>query len=490
MRQKLIEASCEVSEEMMEKYFAEEPLTEEELLNGLKEGIKEQNFIPILCAAGDKQIGVLPIADFIINIMPTPDHFKQVKGIIKDGGEVITRKIEENEKFSAFVFKTTVDPFAGRTSFLKIHSGKIRVGDEILNVQKDEKIKIGHIYILKGKNRDEISEASAGDIVVLAKLENTLTSDSLSDTSHTIKFPSLKIPSPIAFTAVTSDNKKDMEKISNALYKIIEEDPSFVVKYNKETKETVIENNGQLQTEIALKKIEAKNNLKIVRSVPKVAYRETIKKKTPGHYRHKKQSGGHGQFGEVFIEVSPKQRGEGFEFENNIVGGAIPKNFIPAVEKGVIEAMEYGVLAGYPVMDIKVTLYDGKYHDVDSSEMAFKIAGRGAMKEAMQQASPVLLEPIMKAKIYAPDEYTGGIMSDLNSKRARVSGSSLGTDGLTEIEALVPLSEMLKYSIDLKGITSGEGTFEMEFSHYEELQGRDAEMVIKAAELQKAEENN
>jgi elongation factor G len=485
-RVQMIEVACEVNEELMEKYFAEEKLTDEEIFSGLKAGIKEQNFIPVLCSAGEQNIGSLSILDFIVNMLPSPGDIGEVKGLSEDGGE-ITRKISEDEPFSAFVFKTMIDPYAGRTSFLKIHSGKLRVGDEIFNPQKQEKTKVGHIYIMKGKNRDEVSEVSAGDIVVLAKLENTLTSDTLCDPANVIMYEPLKIPSPVSFTAVRAESKKDEEKMNNSLYKLIEEDPSFVVKFNKETKQTVIENNGQLQTEIALKKIEKRNNIKIERSVPRVAYRETIRKKTQAHYRHKKQSGGHGQFGEVFIEVSPKPRGEGFEFENNIVGGAIPKNFIPAVEKGVLEAMESGVLAGYPVMDIKVNLYDGKYHDVDSSEMAFKIAGRGAMNDGMEKANPVLLEPIMKAKIYAPDEYTGGIMSDLNSKRARVSGSNVGSDGLTEIEAQVPLAEMLKYSIDLKGITSGEGTFEMEFSHYEELQGREADMVIKAVQELKEE---
>ncbi len=488
-RVQLIEVACEVNEALMEKYFAEEELTDEEIFEGLKTGIKEHNFIPVLCAAGEQNIGSLSILDLILNMMPYPNVREEVKGLNKEGEEEISRKVSEDEPFSAFIFKTMVDPYAGKTSFLKIHSGKLRVGDEIINPQKQEKIKVGHIYILKGKERDEVSEVSTGDIVALAKLENTLTSDTLCDSSNIIIYEHLKIPSPVSFTAVRAESKKDEEKMNNALYKLIEEDPSFVVKFNKETKQTVIENNGQLQTEIALQKIEKRNNIKIERSVPRVAYRETIRKKTQAHYRHKKQSGGHGQFGEVFIELSPKQRGEGFEFDNNIVGGAIPKNFIPAVEKGVLEAMESGVLAGYPVMDVKINLYDGKYHDVDSSEMAFKIAGRGAMKEGMNNANPVLLEPVMKAKIYAPDDYTGGIMSDLNSKRARVSGSNVGSDGLTEIEAFVPLSEMLKYSIDLKGITSGEGTFEMEFSHYDELQGREADMVIKAAEQMKEEEN-
>jgi len=489
IRTKLTESACETDEALMEKYFAEQPLTEEEFHRGLKAAIKNQNFIPVLCTSVLKGIGILPLLDFITNFMPAPDLFSEIEGKSKlDGGDVVKRKVSPDSPFSAFVFKTMVDPFAGRTTFLKIHSGKLRVGDEIINPIKNESHKVGHIYIMMGKNRNEVSEAVAGDIVVLAKLEKTLTGDTMCDSNNVVYLPPLKIPSPISFVAVKAVNKKEEEKVSNALYKIIEEDPSFRVTFNKETRETVIENNGQLQTEIALRKIEAKNNLKIERSVPRVAYRETIKKKATASYRHKKQSGGHGQFGECHIEVEPMQRGEGFEFVNNIVGGAIPKNFIPAVEKGVIEAMENGVLAGYPVMDVRVKLFDGKYHDVDSSEMAFKIAGRGAMKEGMAAASPVLLEPIMKAKIQAPDNYIGGIMGDLNTKRGRVLGSNPIGGGLTEIEAHVPLVEMLKYAIDLKAVTSGEGTFEMEFDHYEELTGRDADNVIKEAQLLKEAE--
>ncbi len=492
-RVQILESACETDEALMEKYFEDEnSLTEEEIFKGLKAGLKEQNFIPVLCASGEKHIGVNPILDFIVNLMPSPDEFGEVKGFDKEGEDAneITRKIFDDAPFSAFVFKTLIDPYAGRTSFLKIYSGKLRVGDEIYNPQKDEKHKVGHIYIMQGKDRSDVSEAGAGDLVVLAKLEKTLTGDTLCDTNEVIFLPPLKIPSPVSFTAVKALDKKGEEKLGFALQKITEEDPSFQIKFNKETKQTVIENNGQLQTEIALKKIEAKNNIKIERSTPRVAYRETVKKKATASYRHKKQSGGHGQFGEVHIELAPKPRGEGFEFINKIVGGAIPKNFIPAVEKGVIEAMENGVIASYPVMDVAVTLFDGKYHDVDSSEMAFKIAGRGAMRDGLSKAGPVLLEPIMSAKIYVPDDYTGNIMSDLNSKRGRVLGSNPIGGSITEIEAHVPLSEMLKYSIDLKGITSGEGTFEMEFDHYEELQGRDADMVVKESEEFREEENN
>lgn len=490
-RVKLVEAACETDEALMEKYFEDEnSLTEEEIIKGLKIGIKQANFVPVLGTAGEKHIGTIPTLDFIVNLLPSPVDKEFSYYEKPEDEEAKTEKSSPDNPFVGLVFKTMIDPFAGRTSYVKIESGKLRVGDEIINPEKEEKHKIGHLYIMMGKNRNEVSEAVAGDIVVLAKLEKTLTGDTMCDTSNVRYLEPIKIPSPVSFVAVKAESKKEEEKLGHALQRICEEDPSFRVVFNNETRQTVIENNGQLQTEIALKKIEDKNNIKIERSVPRVAYRETIRKKTTASYRHKKQSGGHGQFGEVHIEVEPKTRGEGFEFVNNIVGGAIPKNFIPAVEKGIIEAMDTGVLAEYPVMDIKVRLFDGKYHDVDSSEMAFKIAGRGAMKEAMNQANPVLLEPVMKAKIFAPDDYTGPIMSDLNSKRGRVLGQKMAGGGIIEIEAHVPLVEMLKYSIDLKGITSGEGTFEMEFDHYDEIQGREADMVIKEAQRLKEEENS
>lgn len=485
---KLIESACETDEALMEKYFAEEKLTEEEILKGLKVSIKEQNFIPVLCSSVEKSIGMLPLLDFIANLMPSAKSIEEVTGIAQSKAEeIIKRKRNIEEPFSAFIFKTMIDPYAGRTSFLKVQSGKLRVGDEIINPVKDEKHKVGHLYVMQGKNRNDVSEVIAGDIVVITKLEKTLTGHTLCCPNNLIILQPLDIPAPVSFTAVRAESKKEEEKLNQYLQKITEEDPSFNIRYNAETRQTVIENNGQLQTEIALRKIEAKSNIKIDRSIPRIAYRETIKKKSDANYRHKKQSGGHGQFGEVHIEIEPRQRGEGFEFVNNIVGGSIPRNFIPAVEKGVIEAMQTGVLAEYPVMDVRVRLYDGKYHDVDSSEMSFKIAGRGAMKDALRKASPILLEPIMKVKISAPDDYTGPIMSDLNSKRAKVLGSNMIGGGLTEIEAHVPLVEMLKYSIDLKGITSGEGTFEMDFDHYEELQGKDAEKVVKEVEKLKNE---
>lgn len=476
----LMEAVAEASDDLIEKYLGGEPLTKEEMLSAFKRTVSESKFIPIICGSVEKNIGVISLLRISTEGFPSPLWRENCKGKNPKTNEEIERNISKDEPFSGLCFKTIIDPFLGRLSFIKIISGTLNKDEEILIVNKDAKIKTNKFLSPIGNKFNDIEKGITGDILVIQKVDEISTSDTLSDKNSPIIFPPLDLPQAVYSVAISTDDKKHEEKLISTLQRFSEEDPTLSIKFNPETKQNVVSGMGELHLDVYFSIIKKQMKIDFNTEIPKINYKETIKKQVEARYRHKKQSGGHGQFGEVAIRVIPAKRGEGFKFINKIVGGVIPKQFIPGVEKGLIEGMEEGVLAKYPVVDINVELFDGSYHPVDSSEMSFKIAARQALKNALQNGDPVILEPIMKLRVYAPDKYTGDIISDLNSKRGRVQGMEPLPGQNTLIKAEVPHSELLRYAIDLKSLTQGTGSFEVEFDHYTPVTGKLAEQVIEA----------
>lgn len=476
-RDRLKELICEVDDSLTERFLSGEHFTDEEIIAALTKSILHYKVVPILFGSALKSIGIGALLDTLIRYMPSPSYVPIAEGENPVTGEKAKRSIESNDPFAAFIFKTTIDQYAGRISFFKVRSGTLSTGDEIYNSRTGKKEKISHIYTSRGKKQIEAERITAGDIGVLAKLQDCKTCDTISVFSAPFKFPALSLPQPIYFTAIKII-KNDVKALE-ALSLISQEDQTFHIEYDAETKETVIKAMGDLQVKLALERVIAATKAEIEQTVPRVAYRETIRKKAAAQYRHKKQSGGSGQFGEVHLEVEPLGRDKGFEFINDIFGGSIPKQYIPGVEKGVQEALSAGPLGKFPMVDVKVRVYDGKYHDVDSNELSFKIAGCMAAKEALKNANPVLLEPIMNVIVYVPDVYTGAVMNDLTGKRGKILGMESASNMTQMIKAQVPLADMMKYSIDMKALTSGKGTFEMEHSHYQELTGVLADKVLE-----------
>ncbi len=489
LRASMVEAACGTDDELIEKFLNEEEITNEEIYKGIQKGLIDSTVIPVLCGASLNAIGSHLLLDYIINTCPSPLDKPDYIAFKPGSEEPIEKKIREDDLFSGYVFKTLIDQYAGKFSFFKVFSGRVSTNDEILDMKNQNKEKASHIYALQGNKKTEVPYITAGDIGAFVKLDSIHSDETICSADNQVIIKGVEIPQPVSFSAVSGVNRDDDEKLNEQLYKLAEEDLGFSVEFDSETKETVLKSMGEMQTDINLDIIRHRIGIEIDKRTPKIAYKETIKKKASARYKHKKQSGGHGQYGECEIEVEPLPKGGDFEFVDDIFGGAIPKTYIPGVEKGVKEAMEEGVVAGYPVCDIKVRLYDGSYHSVDSNEHSFKVAGRYAMRHAMEKASPVLLEPVMHVKVFVSDSLMGAVMNDLNSKRARVQGMNKYKDDIQVIEADVPLSEMLRYSIDLKAITSGAGTFEMQFSHYEELTGRLADKVVEDRKREKEEEN-
>jgi len=483
----LMEAVAEASDDLIEKFLEGEKLTHEEMLNGFLKTIEEGKFIPIICGSVEKNIGIMSLLRIIEEAFPDITYKKEIKAKDTEGNEKIV-KIDPKGSFSGFCFKTVVDQFSGKLSYIQVLSGSINKDDELSIPEKNTKIKISKILSPLGNKYTEIEKGNCGDIVVIQKIDELETSLTICDKNETIIFPPLDLPQPIHSVAIHCKDKNAEEKLIAALNKFTEEDASLILKFNPETHENVISGMGELHLDIYFSKIKKQLKTDIETSIPKINYKETIRKEVEAKYRHKKQSGGHGQFGEVYIKVRPSQRGKGFNFINAIVGGKIPKQFIPGVEKGLLEGMEHGVLAKYPVVDVEVELFDGMYHPVDSSEMSFKIAARSALKEGMLAADPLLLEPIMKLFVYAPDKYTGDIISDLNSKRGKILGMDPLPGQNQLIRAEVPHSELLRYAIDLKSLTQGTGSFELEFNHYSPLTGKGAEIVIETRKKELVEE--
>jgi elongation factor G len=468
LRLAMVEAAAEADDELMEKYLEGETLSTEEILRGLREGTLTKVFTPVLCGSATANIGVRNLLNFIVNCLPSPIDKGIQYGKNPKTGEDEQRRPDPAEPFSAMVFKTISDPYAGKLSLFRIYSGTLKSDSVVYNPNKETTERIGQIFELEGKKQKPVGEAEAGDIVAVAKLKETVTGDTLCDGGRPIVFESPMALKPVISFALAAKSKGDEDKIMSSLHRLIEEDPTLQVQRDEETKEMILSGMGQVHVEVAVEKLKRKFGVEVVLKEPKVPYRETVTKAIKQHYRHRKQSGGRGQFADVHVELAPLKRGAGYEFVDKIVGGVIPRQFIPAVDKGIHDAMKHGILAGYPVQDFRVTLYDGSHHSVDSSEMAFKIAGSMAFKRAMEQAGPVLLEPVMHMEITVPDDCIGDVIGDMNSRRGKVLGvEPQGSNQVVIVQ--VPMAEVLKYAPELRSMTSDRGLFTMEFSHYEEV---------------------
>ena len=479
-RGQLIEFAAETDEEVLEKYLEGEELSPDEIIQGLREGIQEGSFMPVLCGCGLKNIGTDLLLQAIeqFGASPSAHEFKAKN----TSDEEMSIKADAGEPFRALVFKTVVDAFAGKLNYFRVVSGEISSDAGVLNTTQSEKERIGSLLFIQGKGQSPVSDRLVpGDIAALAKLKTTRTGDTLCDESGAVVFEPINFPSPVISYAVAPKSKGDEEKLSTALARLRDEDPALTISRDPQTKEMLLSGLGVLHIEVIVERIKRKYGVEVEMQTPRVPYKETIKGRTKVQGRYKKQTGGRGQFGDTWLEIEPLQRGGGFEFVDKIVGGAIPKTFIPAVEKGIVEAMDSGTLAGYPVTDLKITLYDGSFHNVDSSEMAFKIAGSLGFKKGVQDCRPTLLEPIMNMQIVVPEEYMGDIIGDMNSRRGRVLGMDPSTTGKQVIKSQVPMSEVLNYAPALRSLTADRGDFSMEFSHYEEVPGQISEKIISEA---------
>jgi elongation factor G len=487
-REKLIEAAAEGSDELMEEYIDKGTLNAEQIHQGLIGALAANKVVPVFAGSSLKNSGLIPFLDFIAETAPDPGTAKDI-GLTAEGKEQEIH-IDSGKPLSALVIKTTFDQFSGKLSWIKIITGKLSAESEAFNVSENKKERIGKIYTCQGKKLEEVKELYAGDVGIIAKSVTLKTSDTLTAGDVSVNFLHLRLPEPVHSVAVNAAAKKDDDKLGEFLVRAAEEDRTFRYLFNTETKETVISGMGELHVNIILDKIKQNQKIDIETHIPRVPYRETISKKASAEYTHKKQTGGHGQYGKVVLDIGPLKRGEGYKFTNAIFGGAVPKNYIPGVEKGIAEALEHGTEAGYPVVDVEVAIVDGKYHPVDSSELSFKLASRNAFREAMRQAAPTLLEPVMNLTAFVESKYLGDVMSDLSGKRGKILGQDSIGGGIEEIRAQAPQSELLRYSIDLRSITSGTGSFSVEFDHYAPISGRIADDVKKAAEAFKVKEED
>lgn len=475
--EELKEAIAMTSDELMEKYFNGDNFTEEEIKKGLAEGIADGAMVPVLSAAFELQKGSQGLLDLLVTYVPTPLQHGPYQGF-NDKNEPVEKVSVVDGPVSAFVFKTIIDPFVGKISIMKVVSGKLNAGTEVLNERTGKMEKIGKLFFLRGNQQEELNYAEAGDIVAAAKLQYTLSGDTLCDKSDVIRYLPLDYPKPSLYVAIEAADKKDEDKVFSGLAKLREEDPSFTIERNNETHQTLLGGQGEIQLGIIMAKLKDRFGVEVKTVPQKIAYRETIRGTSDVQGKHKKQSGGAGQYGDVHIRFSPSQ--EEFEFTESLFGGSIPKNYVPAVEKGLIESMEKGPLAGCKVVNIKADLYDGSYHDVDSNEMAFKIAASLAFKKGIMEANPCLLEPIMKLEIYVPEDYMGDVMGDMNKRRGKILGMEPQADGEQKIVAEAPQAELFDYAVVLRSMTQARGHFEMDFARYEQMPQQLADKIISA----------
>lgn len=460
-REKLVEAAVEGDDELMMKYLDGEELTADEIKAGLAGGVKSGKVVPVLCGSATKNMAVINLMDFLVDYAPAP-------------------AVEEGKPFSALVFKTLADPYVGKMNFIRVYTGKLKSDMTIYNANKEKSEKIGQILFTRGKTTAQTQEVNTGDLAVLVKLQDIDTNDTLCEKDKPVILEAIDFPEPTLAVAITPKSKGDEDKLGSAISKLLEEDKSMRVEKNLETKQNLVTGMGEMHLDIIMERLKRRYGVDVTTDSPRVPYRETIRSEVKVEGKHKKQTGGHGQFGHVWVRLEPLMDGQDFVFAEEIFGGSVPRNYFPAVEKGIREAMVEGVLAGYPVTGVKAVLVDGSFHPVDSSEMAFKIAGSLAFKKGAQQAKPVLLEPLMSVEVIVPENFMGDIISDFNTKRGRILGMEPGGKQ-TKVKAQVPLSEMYRYAIDLKSMTQGRGQFKMEFLGYEEVPGRIADDVIKKA---------
>ena len=476
-RDKMIEAVADTDEALMEKYFNGEELSIEEIKKGIKKGCLSLSFFPMLCGTAFKNKGVHPLLDAVVDYLPAPDEVPAIKGQYEDGSEVRVSSTDEGE-FAGLGFKIMTDPFVGQLTFVRVYRGVLESGSYVVNTGKGKKERIGRLLRMHSNKREEIKELYAGEIGAVVGLKDTLTGDTLASEKDKVILERMEFPDPVISVAVEPKTKADQEKMGIALQKLAQEDPSFRVATDEESGQTIISGMGELHLEIIVDRMLREFKVDAEVGQPQVAYRETIRKKVEQEYKYAKQSGGRGQYGHVFLRLEPLEPGTGYEFVNDIKGGAIPKEYIPAVDKGCQEAMQNGVLAGYPVEDVRVTVYDGSYHEVDSSEMAFKLAASMGFKEGARKAGAVILEPMMKVEVETPEEYMGDVIGDLNKRRGQVNNMS-ERGGNKIIDAFCPLSEMFGYSTDLRSQTQGRATYSMEFDHYDEVPKNVGEEIIK-----------
>ena len=475
----LVEMVAEGNDALMEEFFEKGTIPVEDLVPGLKQAVGEKRIYPVVVSAGVLNIGSETLLNFLVDYLPSPLERGEVEGLDHEGGQPVKRKIADAQPVSAYVFKTVADPFAGRVSYFKVISGIVKNEANLTNFNRGSSERLSHISVVQGKTQSAVAELHAGDIGAVAKLKDTLTGDALGDKSAPLVFPKVKLAEPAISFAIEPKSRGDEDKLSTAIHRMLEEDQLLRFARDAQTKEFLLSGAGQQHVEVAVSKLKRRFNIEVSLKAPKIPYRETIRARAEAQGKHKKQTGGHGQYGDCWIKLEPRVRGAGFEFVNDIFGGAVPRNFIPAIEKGIIEAAARGYLAGYPVVDFKVILFDGSYHDVDSSEMAFKLAGSKGFKKCMEQAKPCLLEPIMNVEITVPENYSGDIMGNLNGRRGRIQGME-PKGGSTVVKAQVPLAEMLTYASDLTSMTQGRGTYAMEMSHYDVVPQMIADKIIAA----------
>ncbi|HEX74256.1 MAG TPA: elongation factor G [Dehalococcoidia bacterium] len=481
-REKLIEAIAEVDDRLIEKYLGGEEFSLEELSDGLRQATISNRIVPILAGSALQNVGVNWLMDAIYNYLPLP---KEREVIIADDSAKQAVEPSQDAPLAALVFKTSADPYVGKLTYFRVYNGVIDSNSQVWNAIQGEIERIGQLFVLRGKTQEAVSQLSAGDIGAVAKLSLTSTGDTLCSRDKPVRIKPILFPEPVFNAAVYPKTKADLDKLGGALSRLSEEDPTLRVHREADTSETILSGIGETHLEVTAEKMMRKFGVGVELEIPKVPYKETITVPAKAEYKHKKQTGGHGQFGHVLLELEPLPRGSGHEFVNKVVGGRIPRNYIPAVEKGVNEAIQEGVLARYPVVDIRTKVYDGSFHPVDSSDICFKIAGAGALKKGLSQGQPILLEPIMNIRVTVPEDFTGEIVGDLNTKRARVQGMN-PEDGINVIEAQVPLAEVLRYAIDLKSTTQGRGSYTMEFSHYEEVPTHITQKIIAERQAEKA----
>ena len=486
-RDRLIEAAAESDDELADRYLSGEELSVDEVISGVRTAVLAGKLVPILAtSSAPEAIGIEEFLETTRSFLPSPVDGK--KASLLKGTEAAEYEVDPAAPLAAFVFKTTADPFVGKLSVFRVYQGSVKSNSETWNSNKEQSERIGQLYLPKGKNQENVNEITAGDIGAIGKLSSTVTGDTLCSRENSVSFPKIKQPVGYFRMAVTPASKDDLDKMSMALNRIVEEDPTLQFSRDANTSESLITGLGDAQIDVALEKIKRKFGADLRVKMPKVAYRETITKITNSEYRHKKQSGGHGQFGHVLIRLEPQERDQGFEFKTEVTGGRIPKEYIPSVEKGVTKGLDEGSLAGFPLVDLKAVLYDGSYHDVDSSGMSFEIASVQALKQGVGDANPVLLEPVVKLSVTVPDAYTGEVISDLNGKRGRILGMN-PDNGVTLIEAEVPLAEVQRYAQDLRSVSQGRGSYSMEFDHYDQVPANLEPKVIEDAKRAKEEES-
>jgi elongation factor G len=476
-REKMLEALSDIDENIMEKFLGREEISIDEIKAAIRKGTLEMKLTPVICGSAFRNKGVQLLLDTIVDYLPSPFDVPPVIGIMPGDGSKIIRHAEDNEPFSAIAFKVMTDPFVGQLTFIRVYSGVLSAGSYVYNSTKDVKERVGRLLKMHANKREEIKEISAGDIAAVVGLKSTLTGDTLCDEKNPVILESIEFPEPVMAVAIEPKTKADQEKLSQSLAKLAQEDPSFRVSFNEDTGQTIISGMGELHLEIIVDRLLREFKVGANVGKPQVAYKETIRTVSKAEGKFVRQSGGRGQYGHVYIKIEPLETDKGFEFVNEIVGGTIPREYIPAVGKGIKEALERGILAGYPVVDIRATLYDGSYHEVDSSEMAFKIAGSMAFREAAKKAKPVILEPIMSIEVVSPEEYMGDVIGDISSRRGKIQNIERRGNAQV-IKSHAPLSEMFGYATDLRSKTQGRATYTMQFSHYEEVPKGVSEGII------------